>query len=64
MEQFKKLRDDLNELGHLVNGLNISLDMFPPYLLSTDLYSFLNEIQYMKGYVDCMLKFNVQPPLG
>ena len=57
MDELIEWRGKLAQLKLLVNGLNIFKNSLPPFVLMTDLYSLLEELNYLSGYIDCMIKF-------
>lgn len=62
MDEIEQQRKQLDDLHHLVNSLNIFISVMPPFLVETCLVSFLNDIKYLSGYLDCMLKFKINLP--
>ena len=61
MNELKAQRKNLDELKHLTNSLNIFKHRLPPFLFTTDLNYMLDEIKYLSGYINCMIKFNINP---
>ncbi|MCL2229402.1 MAG: hypothetical protein FWC00_06310 [Firmicutes bacterium] len=51
-------RAELDELKKLVFRLNVFRQDLPSGVLMTDLYTMLDEIKYLMGYLDCMLEFD------
>jgi len=60
MDELKKQRKELDELKYLVNGLNIFRPRLPAGVFTVDLYSMMEEIEYLCGYLDCMMNFGIQ----
>ena len=56
----KKMKQELDQLKYLLNSLSLFINRLPPYLLGADLSSFIDDIKYLCGYVDCMIKFEIQ----
>ncbi|MCL2229364.1 MAG: hypothetical protein FWC00_06105, partial [Firmicutes bacterium] len=54
-------RAELDELKKLVFRLNVFRQDLPSGVLMTDLYTMLDELKYLMGYLDCMLEFDVKP---
>lgn len=59
MGDLEKIKEILDEVKYSVNGLCNYVDLFPPFLFTTDIYSFLDDIKYIRGYVDCMIAFKI-----
>ncbi|MCL2229359.1 MAG: hypothetical protein FWC00_06080 [Firmicutes bacterium] len=58
-------RAELDELKKLVFRLNVFRQDLPSGVFMTDLYTMLDELKYLMGYLDCMLEFDVKfLPLG
>ena len=55
-DELKTLQEDLHKLKPLVNGLNLYIDKLPPFLMSTEVGAFLDDVKYLCGYVDCMVE--------
>jgi len=58
MSKLEQIKHELDQLKYLVNGFNCQ-EWLP---ITTDLESFLNEIKYTCGYVDCMIKHGLSIP--
>ena len=57
MDEIKRQREQLDELHRLVNSLNIFVPSLPAGVFTCDLYSMLERITYLKGYLDSMLLY-------
>ena len=65
MNELQERRKELDQLKYLINSLYIFNDRLPDFVMTADLYSFLDEIKYLCGYMDCMISFNIplnKPP--
>jgi len=62
MNELIQLRSELDQLKHSVNRLLYFRRRLPPGVFGTDLYTMLEEINYLKGYLDCMISFEVELP--
>ena len=60
MDEIIEIRKILDKLKHLAYGLYNRIDQLPPFLMSTSLYEFIDDIKYMSGYLDCMIKHKVK----
>jgi len=56
MDNLKKLRKELDDLKRLISSFISRLDFVPPFMLSADPYSFLDDIEYLREYLDCMIR--------
>ena len=61
MNELEKQRAGLDKLYYLVNSLNIFKCRLPPAVFHWDLNEMIKDIQYLSGYIDCMLKFEIEP---
>ena len=62
MDELKKYREELEQLGRLLTSLNYFSLQLPRGVFVEDVDSFIDGIKYLKGYVDCMIKFGVELP--
>lgn len=60
MDELQQQRKQLGELRKLVNSLNICKDDLPPGVVLTDLDYFMREIDYLRGYLECMINFQIE----
>jgi len=62
VDELTKQREQLDELKHLINSLNIFKERMPPLVFMVDLFSMRDEINYLSGYIDCMVNFGIELP--
>jgi len=55
MDEIKQQRKELDELHFLLNSFNIFLDSLPAGIVKMDIQSLMDNIKYVRGYVDCMI---------
>lgn len=58
MDEIREQLKKLDELKFLVNSLLIFIGNSPP-LITTDLHYFLDEIKWLRGFLNCMVKFEI-----
>ena len=59
MNELQKRRKELDLLHPLVNSLNIFKQDLPAGVFMTDLDYMMREINYLRGFVDAMIKFEI-----
>jgi len=57
MERLVKQREELDKLRELLGKLDFFKTMLPPGVFIEDIETFLSELKYLCGYIDCMIKF-------
>ncbi|MCL2228662.1 MAG: hypothetical protein FWC00_02405 [Firmicutes bacterium] len=57
MDEIKRVREDLPKLYNLVNRLNHFVPSLPSGVFTTDMDDMLEKMNYLMGYLDCMLEF-------
>jgi len=60
--ELESMKDCLKSLLLHVDNLAFNLPMFPKGLLKTNVDAFLGEVNYLTGYVDCMLNNDISLP--
>ena len=55
-DELKEVREILDRLKRHAYALYNRFDQLPPFLMATSLYEFIDDIKYMSGYLDCMIK--------
>jgi len=59
MKTVQQIKENLIDLRKCVINLSVSYLTLPDSLVQIDYQELLDEIKYLRGYVDCMIEFKL-----
>ena len=62
MENLQQMRKELDQLKYFLNSFHIFLETFPPHMIGTDLRSLIDDVNYVCGYIECMVTHQISLP--
>jgi len=57
MKTLSERRKELDNLTQLLISLNILKEQLPPFVFTEDIKALLDELKYLRGYLDSMIHF-------